>query len=138
MQYAVVHFVSKATPGESADLRFRSVRSPHCPNDVRDTDEEPDEEKGKCGSCAWGFYRMDSPDPQVGIDPTQLSLVPIMTDEAPAGYSSQCGKVMLYRDKEGRIGALREVHGVQRFFPGIVGNWAYERYLTNNPSLLGN
>ena len=42
-----------------------------------------------------------------------------------------------HRDNLGRIGALREIDGVKRFFLGLTGNWAFERYLTSHPDLGG-
>ena len=138
MHEAIVLFIPKAGQSGNADARMRTVRSPHCPNDVRDTDEEEDDKRGTCGSCAWGFYTMESPLPEAGEDPAPLSLSPIVSGDAPAGYRSQCGTVTLYRDASGRVGALREMNGEQRFFAGITGNWAYERYLRANPELKSN
>ncbi len=138
MQQAIVLFIPRVGSVQKADMRLRTVRSPHCPNDVRDTDGEEDDKRGTCGSCAWGFYNMESPLPQAGEDPAMLALTPISEGEAPAGYRSQCGTVTLYRDTSGRVGALRDIDGAQRFFAGIKDNWAYERYLRAHPELMQN
>lgn len=140
MQKAIVLFIPRGSmPSDIADPRNRLVRSPNCPNDIRrEGDEVPDETKGTCGSCAWGFYSMESPVPSVGEDPFALELTQLLADDAPMGYKAQCGSVTLYRDQSGRIGALREVEGGARFFPGDPENWAFKRYLKNNPSLKSN
>lgn len=134
-----LHHITKTKPSDPTDPRFRLVRSPNCPNDIRrEEGETPDERRGTCGSCAWGFYTMASDQHGVGEDPSPLGLTPIFLDGAHAGYRSQCGGVKLYRDNAGRIGALKEVDGSARFFPGISGNWAFERYLNKHPELAGN
>jgi hypothetical protein len=131
--------IKQTKPSDPHDPRFRLVRSPNCPNDIRREDGQvPDERHGTCGSCAWGFYTMESDEHGAGEDPSTLELSPVFLDGKHAGYRSQCGGVKLYRDARGRIGALKEVDGVRRFFPGIKGNWAFERYLKKHPALLEN
>ncbi|HUO50511.1 MAG TPA: hypothetical protein VMU25_03050 [Candidatus Paceibacterota bacterium] len=98
---------------QTTDHRERVVRSPHCPNRTH-----------TCKSCAWGFLTPDGPGK--GENNAGLAL-----EELHMGYRSECGSVQLYRDAQGRIGAVRN----GRFFPGIPGNFAYERYLTENPQL---
>lgn len=100
----------------SDDIPSRIVRSPHCPN-RRSVDPT-------CGTCAWGFYTKQGAG--IGEDAQLLSLQPLN-----AGYKSQCGKVELFADDQGRIGALRE----EKFFPGIPGNEAYECYIAEHPEL---
>lgn len=124
-------------PSNPADPRFRLPRSDDCPNDIK-PEEVRVEKAGLCGFCAWGFYRMEAEGPQRGESTAELTLTRVEDDRGtPLGYKAQCGKVELYRDQNGRIGALRKVRGESRFFPGIDGNWAYERYLAQNPSLMG-
>lgn len=121
--------VLSTLPSDPRDKRFKLPRSPECPNDITDAPEEErarNPEAGRCGSCAWGFHTMDSPEPGKGEDARTLSLTPLS-----AGYRSRCGKVELYRDASGRIGALRG----GRLFPGKEGNWAYERYRARHPEL---
>jgi hypothetical protein len=68
MHESIVLFHLRGTmPSDTTDPRNRLVRSPNCPNDIRrEGDEVPDETKGTCGSCAWGFYSMESPVPGAG------------------------------------------------------------------------
>lgn len=112
----LIHVEKKTRPSDENDPRHRLVRSPHCPNSMS---MDP-----TCGNCAWGFYTKEGAGE--GEHMGELELTPLH-----AGYNSQCGQVMLFRDKHGRVGAVRE----NRFFPGIRGNEAFERYLTQNPRL---
>jgi hypothetical protein len=43
------------------------------------------------------------------------------------GYRSDCGRVDIFADDQGRIGAVRD----GQFFPGIEGNFAFERFWTS-------
>ncbi len=104
-------------PSDAVDPRNRLVRSPHCPN-RKSADPT-------CGTCAWGFYTKEGEG--AGENAAPLTLVPLQ-----AGYKSQCGSVNLYRDEFGRVGALRD----NRFYPGITGNEAFERYVGEHPQLL--
>jgi hypothetical protein len=127
-------------PSNPKDARFRAPRSKDCPNDISQEEAAPSvpaPKAGLCGFCAWGFYSMESSGQQQGEDPKGLGLVAVLRDGKQAGYKAQCGKVALYQDASGRVGALRKASDENRFFPGIKGNWAYERYVARNPELLG-
>lgn len=101
----------KTMPSDPEDPRNRVVRSENCPN-----------RGATCGSCAWGFYTPDGAG--IGEKAAELSLV-----DTGKGYRSQCGKVSVHQDGAGRFGAVRKVQGLgKRFFPGIPGNPAYERF----------
>jgi hypothetical protein len=121
------------------DWRQRVTRSPACPNSAPagiSADAVKTESKtGLCGHCAWGFHTMDAPGHQTGEDPAGLRLRTATENGTAAGYRSECGDVTLYVDKDDRVGALREIEGKQRFFPGIGGNFAYERYLREHPAI---
>ncbi len=136
MHQAIV-LIHRTKPSDAADPRSRLVRSPHCPNDVRDTDEDPDKEKGTCGSCAWGFYDMSSSQHKEGEDASSLTLAPVLQDGGQLGYRSQCGGVEVFRDQNGRVGVTREIEGRLRFFPGILTNWAFRRFVARFPDALG-
>ena len=84
------------------------VRSEHCPNRYQ-----------TCGSCAWGFTLLGHAEQAGGL---------VNLD---AGYMSDCGRVALYRDESGRLGALRG----GAFYPGIPGNPAYEAYVARHTGL---
>lgn len=127
-------------PSDPADPRYRAPRSPDCPNDItREGDEilarALSDKAGLCGLCAWGFYSMYAEGHQAGEPIHGLTLIPVLTGEGYAGYKAQCGRVKLYRDQDGRIGAVKCVSGEERFFPGITGNWAFERYMREHPEL---
>lgn len=116
------------------DRRLEETRSPNCPNDIS---REGDDTRalaaasgaGKCGGCAWGFFRFDAEGHQRGESIQDLELTRLATtDGRSAGYRSQCGSVELYQDQAGRIGAIRSIEGERRFFPGIKDNWAFERF----------
>ncbi|MFW6209936.1 MAG: hypothetical protein ACOC4E_00400 [Patescibacteria group bacterium] len=107
------------------------TRSPNCPNSGITPTDPPEpiavlkqRKHGLCGFCAWGFVTFAGKGK--GEDPTDLGLTPL-----DAGYRSECGTVELYRDRDGRVGALRN----GRFFPGIEGNVAFERYKQAHPHL---
>lgn len=128
--------VLSTKPSDAADPRFYLPRSPHCPNDAPATIVAKGL-AGTCGHCAWGFYTMESAGAQPGECPDRLGLVPVEENGSQLGYNARCGKVTLYRDKQGRVGALRNVGGQSRFFPGIEGNWALDRYIGLHPTLKG-
>lgn len=104
-------------PSDPEDPRNRIVRAKDCPNRLT--------EDHTCGSCAWGFYTKTGVG--AGESADTHSLTPLN-----AGYKSQCGRVKLFADEEGRVGAVRG----GRFFPGIPGNEAYELYTAKHPELL--
>ena len=121
-----------------SDPRTRTVRSPNCPNDIRRDEDDTGKKQraGLCGSCAWGFFTFDSAFAQTGEPVRGLKLrKAVFANGGRAGYKSQCGRVELYFDQHGRLGALRDSDGVPGFFPGIVGNFAFERYLRAHPDL---
>ena len=131
-------------PSNPTDPRFRAPRSPDCPNDI--TREEVARQSnggttipqaGLCGLCAWGFHTMESSEHQPGESVEGLALTPLLSEGGHAGYKAQCGRVKLYMDNQGRVGAVRTVGGEERFFPGIEGNWAFERYRRAHPELIG-
>lgn len=123
-------------PSDSDDPRYALPRSPHCPNDAPVKVVEQGI-AGTCGHCAWGFYNMDDKGHQPGEDASTLDLIPIVDEGgAQMGYKARCGKVNICKDEDGRVGALRRIDGEDRFFPGIKGNWAYERYLERHPALV--
>ncbi len=84
--------------------REHVVRSPHCPNKNR-----------TCGECAWGFTT-----PGAG-EAVPAGLAPL---EGIPGYDSDCGRVNLFVTRGGEMGAVRN----GKFFPGIPGNFAFERF----------
>lgn len=122
-------------PSDRADPRFRLPQSPHCPNDAP-ASVVAQGLAGTCGTCAWGFYTMEAGGHQQGENATDLGLIPVVNDEGRMGYRARCGKVALYRDNRGRVGPTRTIAGEKKFFPGIKGNWAYERYTERNPELM--
>lgn len=125
-------------PSDPKDPRFLRPASADCPNEIR-----PDEalalnrsDIGTCGHCAWGFYTPESSQHQLGESVANLGLMPAQgKDGAQAGYTSRCGKVRLFRDNHGRIGAMRRVGGEDRFFPGVEEKFAHERFVARNPEL---
>lgn len=129
-----MNVVLSTKPSDAEDPRYRLTRSPECPNDAP-AQAALGKEAGTCGFCAWGFYTMASAGHQQGEDLQELDLERVNDGEARAGYKAQCGMVKLYRDNQGRIGAVREIDGQERFFPGLKGNWAFERYLTRHPNM---
>jgi hypothetical protein len=71
-----------------------------------------------CAGCAWGIVTPQGVGQGERIAPSaQLIVI--------GGYNSSCGRVAVAQDDRGRTGAIRG----NRFFPGIQGNEAYERYL---------
>lgn len=86
------------------------VRSPLCPNSGG----------GRCGSCAWGFHTPTGSGSGEKVADASL----LVRLEGVSGYRSDCGEVKLFRDGDGRIGAVRE----NQFFAGIEGNPAFERF----------
>lgn len=114
-------------PSDPIDPRNRMTRSPNCPNNI-EKEEVSIAEAGTCGTCAWGFYRTDAEGHQPGEPVEGLELSPVYSGQQPAGYKAQCGSVRLMTDKDGRVGAVRKVGGEDRFFAGIKGNWAFDRY----------
>lgn len=125
--------VLSTRPSDPGDPRFFLPRSPECPNNAP-ADVVAKGEAGTCGSCAWGLYTMDSPEHGRGEDAAGLSLKPALgQDGVQLGYKSRCGRVSVFRDAEGRLGALKKIDGEERFFPAIKGNYAAERYLAAHP-----
>ena len=124
-------------PSDPNDPRFMLPRSSECPNDAPAKIVEQGL-AGTCGQCAWGFYTQDSPIPGRGEAISTLSLTPVLKDgsQEQLGYKARCGKVSVYRDQDGRVGAVRKIGGEERFFPAITGNWAAERYAERHPELL--
>lgn len=121
--------VLSTKPSDPGDPRFRLPRSPECPNNAP-ADIVAQGKAGTCGSCAWGFYTMESQGHGRGEDPSGLSLKPAVgNDGVQLGYKSRCGRVELFRDAKGRVGALKKIGEEERFFPAIKGNWAAERFL---------
>jgi hypothetical protein len=98
-------------PSDVLDPRNALPRSPHCPGGCGGP------KATACVDCAWGFYTPEGP----GIG--EVVMQPLIA--LSVGYKSQCGRVALHRDQDGRIGALRG----GKFFPGITSNSAYERYI---------
>lgn len=123
-------------PSDREDPRFRLPRSPECPNDAPAKIVEQGL-AGTCGQCAWGFYTEDSPFPGRGEPADTLTLEPVLKDGSSEqlGYRARCGKVNVFRDQHGRVGAVRKIAGQERFFPALEGNWAAERYAERHPEL---
>lgn len=122
-------------PSDPEDPRFLLPRSPECPNGAP-ADIVAKGIAGTCGTCAWGFYTMESKVHGEGEIAAGLALEPALDQSGQQlGYKSRCGKVTIFRDKEGRIGALKKIEGEERFFPALNGNWAAERYFANHPEL---